>query len=70
MMKPNKQIRINRIRIDILDEMNKNRKKPFKISNLKRYDILQNRLEKCNLFLFGYRSKPYSDFKNLEQNEL
>ena len=44
---------INRIRIAILDEMRKINRKAFSIANVKRYDLLQVRLDKCNLILFG-----------------
>lgn len=49
----NNHHRINRIRIAILDEMSKLRRKAFSIANVKRYDLLQVRLDKCNLILFG-----------------
>lgn len=54
--------RVNRIRIDILDEMRKVRKKPHSIKLMKRHDLLQKRTEKCNLLLFGSINKNlYND---------
>lgn len=52
-------IRINRIRISIIDEMRKINRKAFSIANVKRYDLLQRRYEKCNLILFG-NIQPYN----------
>lgn len=49
----NNHHRINRIRIAILDEMRKINRKAFSIAKVKRYDLLQVRLDKCNLILFG-----------------
>ena len=45
--------KLNRIRINILDEMVKIRKKPYTTLSMHRHDLLQKRLEKCNLKLFG-----------------
>ena len=36
-----------------MDEMRKIRKKAYTRSSMKRHDLLQKRLEKCNLILFG-----------------
>lgn len=51
--------RINRIRIAIIDEMRRINRKAFSIANVKRYDLLQVRLDKCNLILFG-NIQPYN----------
>jgi len=55
----NNHHRINRIRIAILDEMRKINRKAFSIANVKRYDLLQVRLDKCNLILFR-TIQPYN----------
>ena len=49
----NNLIQVNRLRLDILDEMKKLRKKPDTISNIKRHDLLQRKLEECNMELYG-----------------
>ena len=45
--------RLNRIRIAIIDDMRRLRKLPFSVYNVYRHDLLQRRLDKCNLLLFG-----------------
>lgn len=45
--------KLNRIRINILDEMRSIRKKTHTRDRMHRHDLLQKRLEKCNLKLFG-----------------
>ena len=52
--------RINRIRIAILDEMRKINRKSFSIANVKRYDVLQRRYEKCNILLYGM-AQPFNN---------
>lgn len=58
-MMMNNHHRINRIRINILDEMRKLRKKIYTMRVMQRHDLLQKRLEKCNLILFG-NIQPYN----------
>lgn len=48
--------RVNRIRIDLLGEMLKIRKQWRSIELMKRHDLLQQRVEKCNLLLFGSKN--------------
>lgn len=55
----NNHHRINRIRIAIMDEKRKLNLQPFSIANVKRFDLLQRRYEKCNLILFG-NIQPYN----------
>ena len=55
----NNHPRINRICITTIDEMRRINCKAFSIANVKRFDLLQKRLEKCNLILFG-NIQPYN----------
>ena len=55
----NNHQRINRIRIAILDEMRKINRKAFSIANVKRFDLLQRRYEKCNILLYGM-AQPFN----------
>ena len=55
----NNHYRINRIRIAILDEMRKINRKAFSIANVKRFDLLQRRYEKCNILLYGM-AQPFN----------
>lgn len=50
-------VRINRIRITILDEMRKLRRKHN--HSIQRHDLLQKRLEKCNVLLYGM-AQPFN----------